>query len=315
MAKETQKLKVIAVDSGKFNMKIRDDEKILIYENHYNEGSSDLFGGLVENTWNVGYKGGFYTVGQSADDEDSQEGKGSFAHILETLTGVTLFLDPKEKNDNIVLIYGESLNPYSNVVNREEIVRQLEGNHSLTVNDIQYNFTIKNVHIIPEGMGHIICEKECGNGLDYVIDIGGKTINFLKVNKKKVDLKESTSYPLGVNNIIALIAERCNKNGIGINVDEAKEFLISGTSEVKVQQIINAVINEQFREIEKKLHLKGVDLKKLTEVFGVWFIGGGTLLLKEQIKSRYGSKVKIPENPLTANVDGSYKFGVLKYGK
>lgn len=317
MAKEALKTtkKIVAVDSGKYNMKLRSGDEVIIYENNFNEGTKETYGNTLKHTWNVEYNSKFYTIGASAEEKDPMEGKSSFPHFLGTLTGITNFLDPKKKDQLVTIIYGESMNFYKNPVHMSELKEQFNGRHKIKVNDKVYEFEVDTIHVLPEGIGHIICDEKSSKGVQYIVDIGGKTINFLKVRNSSIVMEESFSAPLGMNYLINLIIDIASNDGYELDPDLTAEYLEDGAPNTKVQKYIDTGISKQFGKLEKLLHVKSINLKHLTENHGVWFMGGGTLILRDKIVNRYGQKTQIPENPLTANVDGFYKFGVMVYGK
>lgn len=126
--------KVIAIDCGKNNMKAMYKNDVFIYSNKIDFKYGDTLNNL---TWNVEYKGEQYFVGDGATDSDLAEGKSSTIHKVQALTAIANFLDPNEKNDDIVVVYGESVDFYFQKENKDSIVKNLEGKHSMIVNGVE----------------------------------------------------------------------------------------------------------------------------------------------------------------------------------
>lgn len=306
--------KVIAVDSGKMNMKARCGDKEIIYRNHYTEGRhSDVMqkGNL---TWNVTYDGKDYTVGDTADHYDIHEGKASSEHILTTLVAITRFLDPTIKYDNIVVVYGESVDKYFEQEHKDKITNALNGSHVINVDGQVYRFTIVYTHVLPEGIGNVLLNPVEYKGVRHLVDIGGKTINFLTCNNGRPVERESLSVGLGMRKIASEFRHLVKKdpNCPNIDVNRSVELLENGTDNIAFAQHRDIAIKNILREFEIALGAEDIDLKSLVEDGLVTFVGGGSTTLNNVITSIY-PKAKFVEDSVLANVRGFYLYGFKKF--
>lgn len=306
---------IIALDNGKMNLKAKCGDKELCYRNKYSEGLTDEC--LGKDTFNVIYEDGKYTIGANGAKSDKNEGKGSKIHIVQALTAITNFIDEEEDRE-IILIYGESVDLYFNSKHKAEVKEALEGNHSIKVNGKKYKFTIKTVQIMPEGIGHILQDLPKYSGVQYVVDIGGGTINFLTVINGRPEPSRSDSFLLGVNEIVRKIKEHLKREGYGEQYEELiLQFIDDKKSckNKKVYKIIEEHIKQGFVELDNKLS-GFVDIHSLLKIQPVLFIGGGSKLFKEQINEHYKSEIiddVVVEDALLANVRGFHTFGTVKF--
>lgn len=308
--------KVIAVDSGKNNMKAIYNKNAIAYKNKIDNKYRDSLNSL---TWNINYNGLPYYVGDSASGSDLAEGKASIEHKIQTLTIIANYLDPEEENDDIVLIYGESLDYYFNEKHRQELIESLEGKHTISImidgELVEYNFTIKKAHIMPEGIGHIITNLSL-RGKKYVVDIGGRTINFLTVeNGAPVELT-SFSEEMGIYQIASKCYHALKTAGLGVaNVESVEAYIRYGCKNPAVQEIINETMIEHLKEFDDVVRKFGIDLHKTILNDDVIFVGGGTEAFKDVILEYYGDGIVISEDPLYSNVKGFYIYGLQRLGK
>lgn len=310
--------KVIAIDCGKNNMKAIYNNRACIYNNKLNYKHGDSLNGF---TWNVTYQGNKYYVGDGAEESDLGEGKASFEHKIQALTVIAHFLDPKEKNDDVVVVYGESIDYYFDVENREEIINALEGKHTIIIEEegqeVEYKFTIKKVHVLPEGMGYIIRNiNTCIKGKYYVVDIGGRTINFLSAQNGVPVEKESFSNEMGVYDIASKCQQSLKQAKLGnIEIENILNYIKYGAKSPEVQAVINKTVIEHFKRFDDIVRLRGIDLHKLIKTDNVIFVGGGAQAFEEQIREHYGNGVSIPDKPILTNVNGFYLYGLKRFGR
>lgn len=306
---------IIAMDNGKRNVKARCGNKELVFRNAYSKRASRMIGNDSK-TWNVCYDGREYTIGDSGTlPVDTLEGKGSDIHIISTLTTITRFLNPEEVNNNIILVYGESLNLYFNRDNVTSIKNRLRGRHEITVDEQTYHFEIKEVEVLPEAIGVALENYASFKGINYIIDIGGKTINFLSLLDGRPVEEESTSVPFGIMSVETEIKELAKKNSKLGNLSDLviSEKLAKGTDNAELQKIIDEAIENCFMKLDTELGKKDIYIHDLIKLHGATFIGGGSELFKNQIYNYYTNKVRIANDALRANVNGFYAYGEAKY--
>lgn len=319
------KRKVIAIDNGKKNLKAKCGDLEIVYANNYSEGHTPNVTLLGKNTYNVTYKNQEYTIGENARTSDKNIGKGSNIQIIQALTAITRFLTAGV-NENICVLYGESVDKYFDNEHKKNIKALLEGGHTIIVdgNDgvVTYTFTVEEVHILPEGTGELLSDfVNKIEGTYYVVDIGGGTINFLTTSGCRPEPEKSTSLPLGINNIITKIMKNAKRKGIDGVEGQYKlihEYLKDRKKCVstKLDNIIEETIFEQFKELDDNLAGYGVNLHELLKIQPVMFIGGGSQLFKSQIDKYYKCEVSteslVVENPIMSNVRGFYNYGLIK---
>lgn len=318
---------IVAIDCGKANLKIRANVKAnngeysLTYPNRCSIDEQIDEGLLTNNTYNVIYEENKYAVGENAKGLDTQEGKASEHHIVCTLTALTNYLEPNEVR-KITLVYGESVDKYFSEEQKKSIKKQLEGHHTIVVNNNLYDFYIEYVHILPEGIGHILMDLENYGGLQYVVDIGGGTMQFLEVVDGIPTKDMSISERLGFNKIHENVRRllKVGNDSIGkgtFNLSNAliDTFIKEGHPSNKfINDCINKVVNDNFKEMDSILSKNNIDIHEILKVFPITFIGGTSGLLKKHINRYYGDNALVLENCLTCNVDGFYAYAEAQFG-
>lgn len=299
--------KVVAIDAGKFNLKGKSEVGDVLFNTKFSLGHTDesLLG---KGTYNVTIGDKELTIGNNASFGDKKEGKASDVHVWSTLTAVALLRGDATK---IILMYGESYNKYVQKEHKKLIKERFQGKHKIEVNGVVHEFEITLCHVLPEGLGHILSNLSAYMGVQYVIDWGGATVIFMEVLNGVPQPDKCHSFLIGVNNVNAIIASKLSKSGLGTHSEnQIKEWVEDGCSNKAIQQIIDNVITEQLYKLDDKLNGFGIDLH---EFLKVTFIGGTSQLLSSQIKKHYEC-AEIYSKCLTANVDGFWEYGRLKFG-
>ncbi|MFR2314901.1 hypothetical protein [Terrisporobacter sp.] len=302
------KKKVIAIDAGKFNLKGRSDLGVLVYNTKYTFENTDA-DMLGAKTYNIKYRGEEYTIGDNATYSDKNEGKDSLVHVICTLTSISLL---RGDATDIILMYGESFNKYINPIHKRLLKSIFEGEHTITVGDEEHTFNINLCHILPEGMGNVLCNMDAYKGVRYQVDWGGTTVIFMKTINGRPDADVCRSFHLGMHNLAAIIEDKLIKAGQGRHeIAKIDEWIREGCEDIEKQKIINSVIKEQLLKIDDKLSAFGINLHEYLEVT---FIGGTAQLFQSQIKAHYKC-ARIYHDCLMANVNGYYEYGIAKYGR
>ena len=311
------KKKIIAIDNGKMNLKAKCGDNELCYLNKYSKILTDDENLLGKDTYNVTYRGKNFTIGANGKTSDRNEGKASEVHIVQALTAITRFIEPECKED-LYIMYGESVDMYFNNKHKIDIKTNLEGKHNIYVNGIAYNFNIEYVQILPEGIGHILQDLEKYAGVQYVVDIGGGTINFLKVVNGRPEPDSCRSFLLGVNNIISEVQTNLKRNGYGAyEEDLIRQYLTTRECpNASVLKKMDELVIEQLERLDDTLAVRDINIHNLLKVQPVMFIGGGAELFKEHINKYYKSDViddLVVTDALKANVRGFYEYGIAKF--
>lgn len=310
--------KIIAMDNGKAEGKVKCGEKELVITNRYSLGNADeYFNGT--DTYNVTYNGENYILGRKGTKSDKLEGKASEFHKISTLACITRFIEPGIEED-IILMYGESVDSYYDEDNKNAIISLLEGKHKITVDGLEYKINITYVHVLPEGLGHILQDLKNNMGIQYVIDLGGTTMNFLSVKDGAPIRDESFSLAVGKNNMISKLKIALKRNHYGkISDSLATQYLEEGSTDLQINKIIKSVIKETFEEIDDEIAAYiNTSIQKQLKHYPVTFIGGTSLLLKKDILSHFrneeGNTATIREDASLCNVRGFYAYGKAKFG-
>ena len=305
------KRKIIAVDSGAFNTKGVSDIGEVLFNTKYSARHTDA-GYLGEDTYNVTINGKELTIGNNATRTDKREGKHTDIHIWSALTAVAHL---RGDADEIILGYGESFNKYVQDEQKKLIADKLVGKHTVEIENSKgqkevHTFEIVLVHVLPEGTGHILSNLRANQGVKYVFDWGGSTINFLEVINGR-PTESSQSFPFGVHNINALAGSAISKANLGTFSDaQIKEWVEKGCPNRDIQREIDYVLEEQLYKIDDKLSGFNINLHDYLEVD---FTGGTTELFKSQIK-QYWACARIQPECVMSNARGFYEFMRLKYG-
>lgn len=300
---------IIGIDSGASATKAKSPLGSMMFATKMTEGFTQ--GMIGENTFNTTINGVDLTIGDKAEISDKREGKDTDLHIYTTLVAAAKL---RGDADEIIVGYGESFNKYMQPEQKERIKAKLQGEHTVIFynNGIveEHHFTIKDIHLLPEGLGTVLCDLENNLGLKYIVDWGGSTINFLEVFDGQPTSK-SDSFRLGSYNVYAKVGSMLTRASLGSYTDlQIKSWVDEGCSNVEIQKIIDKVIQDQLKEIDNRLIGLGHDLHEYLEVT---FIGGTSKLFHNQIKSYYECAV-FDKDSVMCNANGFYEYMRLVYG-
>lgn len=305
-AKKSMAKKVIAaIDAGKFNTKAISAKGKKLFRTKYSFEHSDP-DTLTEGNFNVTYKDMDYTVGSQGAYSDKNEGKDSTLHIMVTLIALSQLTD---EGDEIVLMYGESFNKYANHHHKRNLEEIYLGEHHITIDGKEYTLNIVEVHVLPEGVGYILSDIQNYLGIQYTVDWGGTTVNFLKTVNGAPDRDFSTSFKLGMHNMASNISKTLAKRIGDYEEDLIQDWIETKAPTEDIQKVIDRAIAEQLLKIENKLAPMGINLYELPQVT---FVGGTSEKFREMILKKYkGSTVH--RDCLFSTAQGMYDFGRIKY--
>ena len=125
----------------------------------------------------------------------------------------------------------------------------------------------------------------------YIIDIGGFTIDVLKLRFGRPDLEVVESFEKGVITLYNSIASKCNSQYARILEECEIDEVIRNQPTVlpgEVQQLIRIMTSDFLAEFYNFLRERGIDVSTSRCVFA----GGGSLLLRGMIER--GNKVAFP---------------------
>lgn len=149
-----------------------------------------------------------------------------------------------------------------------------------------------------------------------VIDIGGFTADYLQIKKGTPDLSMCDSLEYGVIRLYSAIQSKVNsEKAILIEETEIDAILLGNDSEAKpqirqiVQQAAQGFVNDLFGILRERM----VELKSGKVIF----VGGGSVLLRNQIEASQKVENMMFVEDIAANVKGYellYKAAVMRGG-
>lgn len=305
-------LTIAGMDIGNENVQVMLQNIKSMFKNKIDEGKSiDTNLTVGKNTYNVEYEGIKYVIGDYAEQPSNRmEGKNSKKHLLAGLTSLSTSV---ESGSDVKLVIGESLNAYFNKEHKKALRSRFIGSHEIIVNGRAYKYNIKDVHILPESIGHKLLNyhKYVNNKVSYTLDMGSSTINYGYYEGLIPIESKCAAYTLGMHNLISNISKSFSRNGGPYNCtqQQIKEYIEYGCKNPKLQEIVEIEINKQFDKLESLLQADGVNIHHLDEIE---FCGGVTITLKKYIEARYKNAV-IVENSLWSNCEGFLKFALQKF--
>lgn len=214
----------------------------------------------------------------------------------------------------------------------KDLIKALDGRHTITIDDISYTIDVKEVQVIPQSVGTVYNELLNNQGeinpekehyLEEeitVVDIGGGTI--LIDTLKNMNLATKTQFTTGIYTLYDMIIERAKAKGseyssltaydvevILRESDDTNGYFFKPNKNVSLEitQIVQSVRKRYTKELINKIN----KTKKSTSSTDTMLItgGGANLVEKDEIKKRF-EFVLFAENSETANSKGFFKYGM-----
>ena len=156
-----------------------------------------------------------------------------------------------------------------------------------------YSVRINKVLSYPQAFAAAVTQYSTlkAHSVAYIIDIGGFTIDVLKLRYGRPDLEVVESFEKGVITLYNSIASKCNSQYARILEECEIDEVIRNQPTVlpgEVQQLIRIMTSEFLAEFYNFLRERGIDVSTSKCVFA----GGGSLLLRGMIER--GNKVAFP---------------------
>ena len=156
-----------------------------------------------------------------------------------------------------------------------------------------YSVRINKVLSYPQAFAAAVTQYSTlkAHSVAYIIDIGGFTIDVLKLRFGRPDLEVVESFEKGVITLYNSIASKCNSQYARILEECEIDEVIRNQSTVlpgEVQQLIRSMTADFLAEFYNFLRERGIDVSTSKCVFA----GGGSLLLRGMIER--GNKVAFP---------------------
>ena len=156
-----------------------------------------------------------------------------------------------------------------------------------------YSVRINKVLSYPQAFAAAVTQYSTlkAHSVAYIIDIGGFTIDVLKLRYGRPDLEVVESFEKGVITLYNSIASKCNSQYARILEECEIDEVIRNQPTVlpgEVQQLIRIMTSDFLAEFYNFLRERGIDVSTSKCVFA----GGGSLLLRGMIER--GNKVAFP---------------------
>lgn len=156
-----------------------------------------------------------------------------------------------------------------------------------------YSVRINKVLSYPQAFAAAVTQYSTlkAHSVAYIIDIGGFTIDVLKLRFGRPDLEVVESFEKGVITLYNSIASKCNSQYARILEECEIDEVIRNQPTVlpgEVQQLIRSMTADFLAEFYNFLRERGIDVSTSKCVFA----GGGSLLLRGMIER--GNKVAFP---------------------
>lgn len=121
------------------------------------------------------------------------------------------------------------------------------------------------------------------HAVSYIIDVGGFTVDVLKLRHGRPDLEVMESFEQGVITLYNSITSQCNSQFDRLLEDSDIDEVIRGEPTIlpgEIQMLIRTAANQFLNEFYNFIRERGIDVKSSKCVFA----GGGSILLRNLIE-------------------------------
>ena len=246
----------------------------------------------------IGWNGKYYSLTERRISylRDKTEDDRFFILTLFAIAKELEYRDVSETLDpiDITLLVGLPPAHYEQLHSRFEqyFLRRREA-IDFEYNGKYYSVRINKVLSYPQAFAAAVTQYSTlkAHSVAYIIDIGGFTIDVLKLRYGRPDLEVVESFEKGVITLYNSIASKCNSQSARILEECEIDEVIRNQSTVltgEVQQLIRSMTADFLAEFYNFLRERGIDVSTSKCVFA----GGGSLLLRGMIER--GNKVAFP---------------------
>lgn len=236
------------------------------------------------------------------------------------------FKAAKDQVLEVVVTAGLPTGDYADQGQLKALLKVLEGQHQVTIDDKIVTVRVRKVYILPQPIGTLYNELLDGEGfiknkdlLDEkvgIVDVGGGTILIDTILNFELSGKNRHQFNTGVNDLYEAIAN-------GINGDtslyQLEKDLRKGNqqhhwsyrfSKNRQDDITDLVCKEIDRFTRRLVANVTSTLKNLDSIDTLFFTGGGANLLNQKILNTTFTNAVIVKDTEVANVNGFYKYGL-----
>ncbi len=258
------------------------------------------------------YDSKIYAVGDIATSDDSltsnQDSKNDMIHKIATLTAIGRSVN---NDDCVKAVIGCPIEVFFNKHNRENYLENIlpSGRIDISVNGISKHFTIIEKDVLPESTGILYFRPDLfADRLAGIIDIGGLNMNAALIDNLKLIPESCFTDKLGrraIENEIRRYANDTYESSFSateINSFIRKGYITDNTDpqmEDSSRKFINDLLGEHLVRIVNACVRHGWNLRNMD----LFFIGGGSILLKDKISSAF-PKAYIADNADFTNAEG-----------
>ena len=246
----------------------------------------------------IGWNGKYYSLTERRISylRDKTEDDRFFILTLFAIAKELEYRDVSETLDpiDVTLLVGLPPAHYEQLHSRFEqyFLRRLEA-IDFEYNGKYYSVRINKVLSYPQAFAAAVTQYSTlkAHSVAYIIDIGGFTIDVLKLRFGRPDLEVVESFEKGVITLYNSIASKCNSQYARILEECEIDEVIRNQPTVlpgEVQQLIRVMTSDFLAEFYNFLRERGIDVSTSKCVFA----GGGSLLLRGMIER--GNKVAFP---------------------
>jgi len=235
------------------------------------------------------YEGKFYSIGSSRLSVQMDKTVNQDAFIL-SLPAIADAINKAQVEGEVDVILGVGL-PIVNYGTLKKKFREyfLRQDIKFNFNKKDYAINIVDCRTYPQGYSALITVfNSYKNLLCNVIDIGGYTIDFFRVENGIIDIKSCYSLPDGIITLIANVQQELLKMNIRLTEGQVQD-IIAGKEpvifEVDVKEMVEVFAKDYTENILSKIQEYGFEFRNATV-----FTGGGSMLLKRYIEE--SSRVK-----------------------
>ena len=267
--------------------------------------------------------GSMWLVGESAVAQSRFASRREDRGWIESGEYYRLFLtaltEASRGSADVTVVTGLPVNYYQDKERLQEI---LLGQHRVKRDDRKWQtFNVSEVRVIPQPFGAVLAVALDGNGRIVnndvaqgnigIIDIGGKTTNFLSVDRLSEISKETASVNLGAWDVVRQVRDYLSQEypDLELRDHEIAEVIkqrwfsyFGGVVDV------TAVIDDVLQPISEQIVAQATQLWNSGARLGTILVaGGGAYLVGGHILD-YFPHAAIVDNPEFANVEGFYRF-------
>lgn len=321
---------IVALDPGKYLTKAIGknlDSKDIEPENvSFRTKMYDLEDGELDvagNSFLVNYGEKEVIIGeQGTEDGTDETNKASMLHKLASYVAITRYIKPDTENE-VYMVLACPLNLLKSAEYKEEYKNYImnDGKEvSITVDGLNYKFTVKEITLKAEGSGVIFLNKDKFKEKQYgIIDIGGLNMQFCLYVNGVAQADSRFTEMNGSNKLIEGLREDLEimRKGKPLTYEQVENALKDKVLKLKNKEVEESrpIIKERIRkyiagDVVKEITKRRIDLDSIHPLL----VGGTSEYIKQEIKDII-EHIEVQDNPQWAPVEGLFKIAYAKYFK